>query len=53
MAETFDNHLNSKKYFLSGAAIFAVIISMVGLLRWQGRIWWCKLGDYAPWTIDA
>ncbi len=53
MAETFDKHLDSKNYFLSGAAIFAIMISMVAVLRSQGRIWWCKLGDYAPVTLDA
>jgi len=23
------------------------------LLLFQGRVWWCKLGDYSPWSSDA
>lgn len=26
---------------------------MIFILHAQGRIWWCKLGDYNPWTSDA
>lgn len=26
---------------------------MIVQLRFQGRIWWCNLGDYAPWSSDA
>lgn len=28
-------------------------LAMIFLLRAQGRVWWCKLGDYAPATLDA
>jgi hypothetical protein len=26
---------------------------MVALMRWQGRLWWCKLGDYAVYINEA
>lgn len=29
------------------------IIAMIAILYTQGRIWWCKYGDYNPWTSDA
>lgn len=32
---------------------FAVFFSMIVVLRAQGRIWWCKLGDYAPYVNEA
>ncbi|HEX8288829.1 MAG TPA: DUF2585 family protein [Pyrinomonadaceae bacterium] len=53
MPENFDNNYDSKKHLLPVAAIFSVIISMILLLRMQGRIWWCKTGDLAPFTFDA
>lgn len=31
----------------------ATVCLMIIALRAQGRIWWCKLGDYNPWTSDA
>ena len=34
-------------------AIFASVASAALLLFLQGRIWWCKLGDYSPWSSDA
>lgn len=30
-----------------------ITIGMVAVLYAQGRIWWCKFGDYNPWTSDA
>jgi hypothetical protein len=32
---------------------FAAALLMVVLLYSQGRIWWCKLGDYAIYVNDA
>ena len=31
----------------------AILVVMIVTLRVQGRIWWCKLGDYAPYINDA
>lgn len=53
MAEILNNNYNSKKYFTLVAAISVVAILMVALLLWQGRIWWCKFGDYTPIMPDA
>ncbi|MGI8493731.1 MAG: DUF2585 family protein [Pyrinomonadaceae bacterium] len=35
------------------AAIFPLLGLTIFQLHNQGRIWWCKLGDYAPWSSDA
>jgi hypothetical protein len=32
---------------------FAAALLMVVLMRWQGRLWWCKLGDYAIYVNEA
>jgi hypothetical protein len=31
----------------------AVLVSMTVILRFQERIWWCKLGDYAIYINEA
>ena len=31
----------------------AVAVAMIALLRWQGRLWWCKLGDAAVYVNEA
>lgn len=28
------------------------IISLILMLYWQGRVWWCKVGDMSPWSSD-
>jgi hypothetical protein len=33
-------------------AIAVCIALMVGGLYWQGRVWWCKVGDLSPWSSD-
>ncbi len=33
-------------------AILSVLVTMIFLLRMQGRIWWCKIGDYSLWSGD-
>lgn len=53
MTENAENNIHSKKTSTLLLASSAILISMIFLLRAHGRIWWCKLGDYAPWTIDA
>jgi len=53
MSETLDKKFILKKDFPPYSAILSVVILMVLLMRLQGRIWWCKIGDYAPWTLDA
>ena len=53
MSENPDNNYNSKKQFPPLIAISSVIILMILMLRSQNRIWWCKIGDFAPVTFDA
>lgn len=53
MPETPDNNFNSTKDFLPAFLIFGIAVSMIALLRAQGRVWWCEIGDYAPLTLDA
>ena len=41
---------NSTRDYLPWILIFAVVaLSVVQLWR-QGRVWWCQVGDYAPWS---
>ena len=49
MAEKLFTKLNRLPLALSAA----VPVLMVILLYAQGRIWWCKLGDYAIYVGDA
>lgn len=34
------------------AAMFVSVIGMLIALRWQGRVWWCRVGDLSPWSSD-
>jgi len=49
MAEKFLSRQNNLPFVLS----FAASVSMVVLLYFQGRIWWCKLGDYRIYVNEA
>jgi hypothetical protein len=44
--------LSKQNYLPLVLSIFAVLL-MALLMRWQGRLWWCKLGDYALYVNDA
>lgn len=44
---------NSAKDYLPWAAIIGIVALTIFQLHNQGRIWWCKLGDYAPWASEA
>ncbi|CAN5831637.1 DUF2585 family protein [soil metagenome] len=45
----FDTVKDSLPLILS----FAVLVLMAIQLYLQGRIWWCRFGDYAPYFNDA
>ena len=45
----FDSIKSSLPLILS----LAVTVAMVVFLFLQGRVWWCKFGDYAPYFNDA
>ncbi len=44
---------SSAKDFLPWLLILSTVGLMIVQLRFQGRIWWCSLGDYLPWSSDA
>jgi hypothetical protein len=46
-------NFDSAKDFAPWLAISAVILSAIFLLRYQGRVWRCRLGDFAIWSNDA
>ncbi len=33
-------------------ACLAIVIVAVVILNFQGRVWWCQVGDYVPWSWD-
>lgn len=43
----------SRQNYLPLALAFAALAAMVFILSAQGRIWWCKLGDYAIYVNQA
>lgn len=53
MSETLEKH--NTFFGNRSPLILSVLVTagMVSALFAQGRIWWCKLGDYIPWTSDA
>ena len=44
---------DSAKDFLPRLLILTTVGLMIFQLRYQGRIWWCNLGDYSPFSSDA
>ena len=34
-------------------AVAAVGVLATGLLRWEGRRWWCACGEPWPWASDV
>lgn len=52
MNEPRENRTGVKKY-LPLIAVLTILILMIVVLRAEGRIWWCELGDYAPYVNDA
>lgn len=43
-------NFNSTKDYLPWILIFAANALMTFQLWNQGRVWWCQVGDYAPWS---
>jgi hypothetical protein len=33
-------------------AVALVVAAMAVALRAMGRVWWCQVGDWAPWSFD-
>ena len=40
---------NNRLLLVSTSGVFII---MLFLLRVQGRVWWCKQGDYLPWSSE-
>lgn len=45
--------LSRRRIYFFASAIFALLALTVFQLHNQGRIWWCKSGDYSIWSSDA
>lgn len=41
------------KYHFQITAVAILILTAIAALFAQGRIWWCKLGDYSPYVNQA
>lgn len=44
---------DSKNYFLPAISSFGAAVLMVIALYAQGRLWWCKFGDYRIYVHEA
>lgn len=44
--------LSARRNIYSALAIATVLAATVLALRWQGRLWWCAIGDLSPWAGD-
>jgi hypothetical protein len=53
MNDFSENTQNSRPNLMPLLASFAATVLMVILLYSQGRIWWCKFGDYAIYVNEA
>lgn len=56
MSETKEKHLfkfDSVKSYLPLILSLAAVVAMVVFVYLQGRVWWCKFHDYAPYINDA
>jgi len=42
--------IESPKDYLPYILMFCVAIFAVGVLRYEGRVWWCQTGDLSPWS---
>jgi len=51
--ESSENLNPSRLGLVSLTLAFVVTVLMAGLLYVQGRLWWCKLGDYAIYVNEA
>ncbi len=53
MNESSENQQNPRSVLIPFFLSFAVTGLMIIVLYSQGRIWWCKLGDYAIYVNEA
>jgi hypothetical protein len=46
------NEKYRKNFIYPTSAMVILIILMIVALYFQGRVWWCKVGDLSPWSGD-
>lgn len=46
------NEKNQQNIFYPTFLMLICVISLILALYWQGRVWWCKVGDLSPWSSD-
>lgn len=44
--------IRSRSGYFPWIAVAAIVIAATISLNLQGRVWWCEVGDYAPWSWD-
>lgn len=42
--------IESSRDYFPWAVVALVVIAATVSLNLQGRVWWCEVGDYAPWS---
>ena len=42
--------IETTRDYLPFILMFCVTILAVAILRWEGRVWWCQVGDLVPWS---
>ena len=42
----------TQRDYLPWIAVLIVVAAATLALNLQGRVWWCSVGDYAPWSWD-
>ena len=44
--------IDSARDYLPWLTIFVLFVIAATSLKFQGRVWWCEAGDYAPWSWE-
>ena len=56
MAETSESRgistIRDRRDYFPWIAIAFVVVAAVIALNIEGRVWWCRAGDYSPWSWD-
>lgn len=44
--------IETRSDYFPWIAVTLIVITALISLNFQGRVWWCEVGDYAPWSWD-
>lgn len=44
--------IDNRADYLPWIAVLLILIFSTIMLNVQGRVWWCQVGDYTPWSWD-